>query len=114
MKERLDELLDEFATAAEEHFKAIECLDEDGANRLARRISLLYKIICAEEGGVAGLADLVDEPIAAVAGMAAVYSLHHFPERSIVVLERISKMSGLMGFRAQIALERWKKGELTC
>lgn len=104
-------LVEEFAEAAEEHYDALERMDEDAANTLAGRISLLYGRIVLEEEGREALLVLLESANPSIAGMAAVFSLRYATDRSLKVLKSIARQPGLMGFRAGIAVDRWERGE---
>ena len=110
--ERITELVEEFAGAADEHFEAVEALNEEQANRQAERLTWLFKdiILQGEEGREALLA-LVDSKNRAVAGMAAVYSLRYSPARCMALLKQLASQPGLLGFRAEAALQRWAEGD---
>jgi hypothetical protein len=110
--DKLARLLRRFAAAATAHHQAMEAMNEKGAATHARVISGLYGSIIGEgEAGRAALLALVDDANPVVAGMAAVYSIHYNSERCLAVLSRIALESGLLGFRAGAAVERWKRGE---
>ncbi len=110
--ERIIELVEEFAGAAEEHFEAVEAMNEEQANLQAERLAQLFKEIVqqGEEGREALLA-LVDSKNRAVAGMAAVYSLRYSPARCEALLKQLASQPGLLGFRAGAALQRWTEGD---
>lgn len=111
-EDKLERLLSRFATAATVHQSALEAMDEERANVHARMIAALHKTLLREgQQGVQGLMDLVDSNTPVVAGMAAVYTIHLNPERCLATLRRVAKEPGLLGFRASVAIERWKSGE---
>jgi hypothetical protein len=75
-------------------------------------IAGLYRsIICTGESGRQALLELVDDNDPVVAGMAAVYSIRYDSIRCLSTLERVAREPGLLGFRAQVAIERWESGE---
>ncbi|RNC71396.1 MAG: hypothetical protein ED859_04400 [Desulfuromonadales bacterium] len=111
---RLAILVRRFAVAAEAHAGALEAMDAEGANRHAAVLHRLYQEMAGE--GIQGREELLllaESRDGAVAGMAAVYSLSYDSSRAAEVLERIAAETGLLGFRASVALERWRKGEWT-
>ena len=110
--EKLSLLVRRFAIAAQAHQTALEVMDEGRANAHARVISGLYAAISREgDVGREALLVLLESESRVVAGMAAVYSLHYNPSRSLVVLHMLADQGGLLGFRASVAIERWEKGE---
>jgi hypothetical protein len=112
--DRLALLLRRFSVAAAAHHKALEALDEARANAQIRIVAGLYETLLRE--GTIGrerLLVLVDDPTLAVAGMAAVYLLHLYPDRCLAALRRVAGEPGLLGFRAQVAVERWEEGDWT-
>jgi len=110
--DKLTRLLQRFATTATAHFQALEELDEERANTCARMIAGLHRsIIESGESGRQALLELVDDKDPVVAGMAAVYSLRYDSKRCLATLRRVAMVPGMLGFRAQVALERWESGE---
>jgi len=110
--ERVMELVEEFAEAAEAHFEAVETLDEERASKQAARLARLFKdIVLQDEEGREALLALIDSKNRAVAGMAAVYSLRYSPARCEALLKRLAGQPGLLGFRAGAALQRWAEGD---
>jgi len=110
--DKLTRLLQRFATTATAHFQALEEMNEERANTSAQMIAGLHRsIIDSGECGRQALLELVDDNDPVVAGMAAVYSIRYNSERSLATLRRVSLVPGLLGFRAQIAIERWESGE---
>ncbi|WP_298266610.1 hypothetical protein [Geobacter sp.] len=111
-EERLARLLRRFAAAAALHAAAVEAMDEMGAQHHAVVLNRLYaEIVRYGEQGREELVLMAERGVGAVAGMAAVYSLRHYPQRCIPVLRRLAEETGLLGFRASVALERWERGE---
>jgi len=107
-------LLKRFAVAAIAHHEALEAMDEERANTQARMLAALHEALLQEgTGGCEGLLDLIDSAAPAVAGMAAVYLLHLYPDPCLGALRRIAAEPGLLGFRASIVVERWEAGEWT-
>ena len=110
--EKLSLLIRRFAVAAQAHQAALEDMDEDRANAHARIISRLYAAIISEgDVGRDALLALLDSESQVVAGMAAVFSIHYNPSRSLEVLHILADKEGLLGFRASVAIERWENGE---
>ena len=110
--EKLTLLLQRFASAAVNHFQAIENMDEKRANSCAAMIAGLYKsIVTTGEDGKKGLLMLTGNADPVIAGMAAVYSVRYNCEQSMATLKAIAALPGLLGFRAQTAVGRWEGGE---
>lgn len=112
MDEKLTRLLHRFAIASAAHYQALEEMDEERANSHAHMIAGLYRsIINSGECGRQGLLELTGDGDPVVAGMAAVYSIRYDSKRCLTVLSRVAQEPGLLGFRASVAIERWKSGE---
>jgi hypothetical protein len=110
--DKLTRLLHRFAATAKVHNQALEEMDEERANTHAQMLAGLHRsIICIGESGRQALLGLVDDNDPVVAGMAAVYSLRYDSKRCLSSLERVAREPGLLGFRAQVAIERWESGE---
>jgi hypothetical protein len=110
--DKLTRLLQRFATTATARFQALEEMDEERANTCAQMIAGLHRsIVGTGESGSQALLELVDDNDPVVAGMAAVYSIRYDSERCLSTLRRVALLPGLLGFRAQIAIERWESGE---
>jgi len=110
--DRLIRLLHRFAATATAHHQALEAMDEERANTHARMIAGLYRSIAGSgEGGRQALLELAGDRDPIVAGMAAVYSIRYDSTRSLAILARVALEPGLLGFRAQVAIERWESGE---
>jgi len=112
LDERLERLLKRFAVAARAHHEALEALDEERSEVQARMIAGLHGALVREgKQGEELLLNLVDSPDPIVAGMAAVYSIRLDTGRCLAALRRIAKEPGLLGFRAEVAIQRWESGE---
>jgi len=112
LDEKLTRLLQRFAETATAHFQAMEEMNEERANTYSRMIAGLHRsIIDAGESSKQALLDLVDDKDPVVAGMAAVYSIQYDSKRCLSTLRRVALEPGLLGFRAQVAIERWESGE---
>jgi hypothetical protein len=110
--DKLTRLLHRFATTAMAHYQALEEMNDERANTHAQIIAGLYRsIIGTGESGRQALLELVDDNDPVVAGMAAVYSISNDSKRCLSTLERVAREPGLLGFRAQVAIERWESGE---
>lgn len=110
LDDRLERLLKRFAVAARAHHEALEALDEERTEVQARMIAGLHEAL-VREGGEELLMNLVDSPDPVVAGMAAVYSIGLDTGRCLAALRRVAKEPGLLGFRAEMAIQRWESGE---
>ena len=109
---RLDTLLHRFTAATLAHYESLEAMDETGANRHAAMISrLLASILCEGDDGSRGLAGLIEHDNPVVAGMAAVCVLDLHTKCALTVLKALAKQDGMLGFRASVAIERWRNGE---
>ena len=110
--DRLERLLKRFAVAARAHHEALEALDEERTEAQARMVAGLHEALVREgKVGEELLLDLVDSPDPVVAGMAAVYSIRLDTGRCLAALRRVAKEPGLLGFRAEMAIQRWESGE---
>ena len=110
-QERVAKLIEWFIKAALRHAEAVEAMQEEAAAVQVECLNRYFTALHREEGGMPRFFTLLDHDDPAVAGMAAVYALREAPERCRAVLVRVAKGPGLIGFRAQIALERWDSGE---
>jgi HEAT repeat protein len=112
LDDRLGRLLKRFAVAARAHYEALEALDEERTEIQARMIVGLHEALVREgKRGEELLLDLVDSPDPVVAGMAAVYAIRLDTGRCLAALRRVAKEPGLLGFRAEVAIQRWESGE---
>ena len=108
-QEKVAKLIDWFVKSALRHAEAVEAMQEEAA---AVQVECLDRFFAAlhREDGMPQFFALLDHQDPVVAGMAAVYAMREAPERCRAVLVRIAQEPGLIGFRAQIALERWDSG----
>ena len=109
-EEKIAKLIDWFIKAAARHADAIETLQDEVAAVQVESLNRFYAALKREDGLERFLV-LLDHEDPTVAGMAAVYAMREAPERCRAVLARIAGMPGLIGFRAQAALERWDAGD---
>jgi len=110
--DKLTLLLQRFAATAKAHHKALEELNEERGNTCAQMLAGLHRsIIGTGESGKQALLELVGDIDPVVAGMAAVYSIRYDSKRCLATLNRVALEPGLLGFRAQMAIERWESGE---
>lgn len=110
--DRLDRLLKRFTVVARAHHEALESMDEERAETQARMIAALHEALVREgQKGEESLLDLVDSLDPIVAGMAAVYSIRLDTGRCLAALRRVANEPGLLGFRADMAIQRWESGE---
>jgi hypothetical protein len=110
--EKLSVLVRRFAVAVQAHQAALEEMDEDRANSHSRVINGLYAAIISEgDVGHEALLALLDSEIQVVAGMAAVFTLHYNPSRSLEILRTLAEKEDLLGFRASVAIDRWERGD---
>ncbi|WP_224983066.1 hypothetical protein [Geomonas agri] len=108
--EKVTKLVGWFAKAALRHAEALEAMAEDLAAAEVADLNRYYHAL-QREGGVPDLLRLLEDPDPVIAGMVAVYAMREAPERCVARLSVIAREPGLMGFRAQTALERWESGE---
>lgn len=109
-EEKMTKLIGWFVKAALRHAEAIEALEDGLAAAQMQDLNRYYSAL-QREGGVERFLELLDHEDPNVAGMAAVYAMRAAPERCSAALVRVSKLPGLIGFRAQAALDRWERGE---
>jgi hypothetical protein len=109
-QEKVAKLIDWFVKSALRHAEAVEAMQDEAA---AVQVECLDRFFAAlhREDGMQQFFGLLDHDNPVVAGMAAVYAMREAPERCRPVLARVAREPGLIGFRAQIALERWDAGE---
>jgi hypothetical protein len=108
--DKVVKLVEWFARAAVRHAEAIEAMQEEAASVQVGELDRFYAAIRREDGLDLFLL-LLDNRNSAIAGMAAVYAMREAPARCTVVLTRLAGEPGLIGFRAQVALERWESGD---
>jgi len=108
-EEKVAKLIEWFAKAAARHADAIEAMQEEAAAVQVESLDRFYEAL-KREGGLERFLVLLDDEDPALAGMVAVYAMREAPERCREALARIVKQPGLIGFRAQAALERWDSG----
>ena len=109
-QEKVAKLVSWFVKATLRHAAALEALQEEEAAEQVKDLNRFYLAIRREDGVEQFLA-LVEHEEPVVAGMAAVYAMRLAPQRCTATLIRIAKLPGLIGFRAQAALDRWESGE---
>ena len=110
-KYQIDRLISVFADAAEQHYSAMMQGDWRETNKQAKRIARAFREITAiGESARRELLALADNEDLAVASMAAAYSLKFDTERAKTALQRIAMEPGMIGFRAEQALQRWDEG----
>lgn len=108
--EKVKKLVEWFVRGALRHAAAMEAMSDEAAAAEVADLSRYYAAL-KREGGVDELLLLLGHPDPAVAGMVAVYAMREAPGRCVVTLTAIAALPGLIGFRAQAALERWENGE---
>ena len=109
-QEKVAKIIGWFVKSALRHAEAVEAMHEEAA---AVQVECLDRFFAAlhREDGMQQFFALLDHENPAVAGMAAVYALREAPELCRPVLGRLAALPGLIGFRAQTALERWDTGK---
>lgn len=109
-QEQVAKLIDWFIRSALRHAEAIESMQEQEALLQVESMDRFYAALKRKDGIEQFLA-LVDHHEPTVAGMAAVYAMREDPVRCVATLRRLATLPGLIGFRAEVALERWESGE---
>lgn len=109
-EEKVAKLIEWFGKAAIRHAEAMANLQEEVAAAQVADLDRFYAVVL-REGALDLFLALLDNEDERIAGMAAVYALRDEPARCREVLVRLSTFPGLMGFRAQTALERWDSGD---
>lgn len=112
MSEAIHDLVTAFVEASRRHYQATLDGDYKVANREVDQINELFSKV-RERGPEAreALVQIATSADDAAAVMAAAYSLKYDPERSLLALKRLSKSSGILGFKASQAIKRWTSGE---
>jgi len=109
-QEKVAKLIDWFVKAALRHAEAIDDMQQEAA---AVQVECLDRFFTAvqREDGMQQFFTLLEHQNPLIAGMAAVYGMREAPERCRPVLARLAQEPGLIGLRAQTALERWDAGD---
>jgi plasmid maintenance system killer protein len=110
--ENIDRLINDFVEAAKNSYEATLSGNSRKANIQAKRIHQVFaKITMIGDSAREALLKQVDNEDDAVASLAAAYSLKYNTEKAKAALKRISENNtGILGFGAEQALERWKEG----
>lgn len=108
--QKVAKLAEWFVKAAIRHAEAIEAMHAEAAAAQVEDLDRFYAAL-KREGGMELFLTLLDHESPDVCGMAAVYAMREAPARCTAALVRLAKLPGLIGFRAQAALERWESGE---
>ena len=109
-EERVAKLIEWFVKAALRHAAAMEAMQEQEAMVQVESMNRFYAAV-KREGAVEEFLILIEHEDPLVSGMAAVYAIREEPQRCIETLKKLSKLPGLIGFRAQAAVDRWESGE---
>ena len=109
-QEKVAKLINWFVKAALRHAAAIEAMQEEEASEQVECLNRFYRAL-QREAGMEQFLMLLEHEEAAVSGMAAVYAMREAPQRCTATLRRVAQQPGLLGFRAQVALERWETGD---
>jgi hypothetical protein len=109
-QEKITKLIEWFVKAALRHAEAVDAMHEEAAAVQVESMDRFFAALHREEGMPQFFA-LLEHQNPVIAGMAAVYALREAPERCRPVLVRLAQEPGLIGYRAQMALERWDSGE---
>jgi len=109
-QEKVAKLVEWFARAALRHAEAVESMQAEAASVQVECLDRFFRAL-KHEDGLEQLLALLDHHDPAVAGMTAVYAMREAPERCRAALASLAQRPGLIGFRAQTALERWDSGD---
>ena len=113
MSDMIETLIAKYREYAEAHGKATRNGNCKNANICYDKLIVLVPRIRAfGNQGEAALLELVDDSDDAVACWAATHSLRFCESRALVVLDKLSKKSGPIGFDAKMVIRQWKKKEL--
>ena len=99
-----------FAKAALRHAEALKAFDAEAASELVRELDRFYGVV-KRERGLESFLTLLDDQDPVIAGMAAVYAIREATERCTATLGKLASQPGMIGFRAEAALERWESGD---
>lgn len=110
-QDKVAKLIEWFVKAALRHAEAVDAMHEEAAAVQVECLTRFFKALHQEEGGMQRFFTLLDHENPVVSGMAAVYGMREAPERCRGALQRVAQTPGLIGFRAQTALERWDSGD---
>jgi hypothetical protein len=111
IEKKIKVLVEDFITAAKNHYEASLIGDWRTANKNAAIIRKTVKKLrsLGDEGREALLSQSDNEELS-ISAMAAVYSLKYAPEKSLSVLNRSAKETSLIGFEAGYAIQGWNEG----
>ena len=111
IEKKINVLIEDFNTAAKNHYEASLIGDWRTANKNAAIIrKTVKKLRSFGDEGREALLSLSDSEELSISAMAAVYSLKYAPEKSLSVLNRIAKETSLIGFEAGHAIQGWNEG----
>lgn len=107
----LSELVVEFGNCVAAQSRCIENGDAREGNGYAERyIAAFDKLRSHGDAGRNALAVLLEDKRADVRITAAAFLLRHIEKKAVAVLTVEAQKSGLAGFEAEQALERWRDG----
>ena len=109
----IEELLRQYSEHAKAHYEFLLKADHEQANwNYDELMALLEELAKPEYSGGTALLRLLDVEDPTVRLAAASHCLNIDEPRSLGVLRKLAKSKGLNGFRAELVLEEWKKGNL--
>ena len=106
-----EEIKSRFRTEAIEHGKAIANGDHKKANKLHKKLQVLY--VKAKEHNKADVfSELLYEADESVRLWASTFTLKVYPDLAEQSLENLSELSSIVGLSAKTTLHLWKEGKL--
>ena len=108
----IDELVNLFADAARNHGAALEQGDHKTANKAIKQIEKVMKEMGKHDHleVTEKLGKLLNDNNDDIKAMTAAALLNRKTKESLTVLETLSKKEGMIGFRAQKAIENFNNG----
>lgn len=98
-------------TEAIEHGKAIANGDHKKANKLHKKLQVLYKI-ANEQNQADVFSELINDSEENVSLWASTFTLKISPDLAEKSLSKLSKLSSITGLSAKTTLQLWKEGKL--
>lgn len=107
----MEDIKTKFLVEATEHGNAIAVGDYKKANKIHKKLNVLYSKI-KEDNQLGVFADLLNENNENVKLWAAIFSLKSSPDIAEKVLEKLTELSSITGLTAKTTLQLWKEGKL--
>jgi hypothetical protein len=106
-----EKLVAEFVAASEKSAQALVIGDSKVNNKwVKKQVKVFKQIVSIGDIARDELVRLLDAENLDIALSAAVFSLKYSTEKSLTTLKKIAQEPGLLGFRAQQAIQRWEEG----